>query len=72
MAGTDHALACVMDAAPGDDVESKRLVVTSRHLVDAARARIQFSMRRLDRARNALQVSWVRREIRQRRARRGS
>jgi hypothetical protein len=46
--------------------ESRRLVDDSQQLVDITRVRLQTARQRLDEGRNAIQASWLWREVRRR------
>ena len=60
-----------MDTETGDGEErrreSGRLVDDSRQLADLTRVRLQTARQRLDEGRNAIQASWLWREVRRRR-----
>jgi hypothetical protein len=53
---------------PGAEVEQSRwLIVASRQLLERGKVDLKTSLERLDRARNALQVSWFLRALHERR-----
>jgi hypothetical protein len=56
------------DADPGSDAnDSARLLAASRRLIERSRVSVQAAIASVDRARNTLQLIWLRRALQKRR-----